>query len=126
MLSDALAAGDVWVPTSRLHRSLDVLLEPKIVNAPAILPGLSMPNATTWLDQRARRLDESLLDVARGLSGADPALFAGDKLRFPKESKDTREKDEIGPLTRRVYGIVPTTRITDVLSQVERWTGFIS
>ncbi|MFV3440486.1 hypothetical protein ACNJIQ_21185, partial [Mycobacterium tuberculosis] len=25
-LADALAAGDIWVPTSRLHRSLDELL----------------------------------------------------------------------------------------------------
>ena len=129
-MSAALAAGDMWVPTSRLHRSLDVLLAPGTVAAPAIVPGDSMPGVDAWLEERAARLDAALLDVSRGVSGGDPVLFAGDRLRFPKDPKgaggtDLAERD-VGRLAARAYGIVPVTRITDVLSQVERWTGFTS
>lgn len=126
-LSDALASGDVWVPTSRLHRSLDVLLAPAAVAVPAILPGTAMPDVEAWLDTRAARLDAALLDVSRGLPGGDLVLFSGDRLRFPREPKTSLvERDGVRQLALRTYGIVPTTRITDVLSQVERWTGFSS
>ena len=129
-LSAALAAGDMWVPTSRLHRSLDALLIPSAVAAPAIVPDVSMPDVDAWLEERAARLDAALLDVSHGVSGGDPALFAGDRLRFPKDPKgaggtDLAERD-VGRLAARAYGIMPVTRITDVLSQVERWTRFTS
>ena len=129
-MSGALAAGDVWVPSSRLYRSLGVLLAPGTVAAPTITSGASMPAVEAWLDMRAARLDAALLDVSRGLSGGDPMLFAGEKLRFPKDPKgvegtDLAERD-VARLAARAYGIVPATRITDVLSQVERWTGFVS
>ena len=129
-LSSALASGDMWVPTSRLHRSLDALLTPGTVAAPAITAGASMPAADAWLDMRAAHLDAALLEVSREVSGGDPVLFAGDRLRFPKEPKSAGRLDmaprDVGRLAARAYGLVPATRITDVLSQVERWTGFVS
>ena len=129
-LSAALASGDVWVPASRLHRSLDALLVPGTVATPAITSGASMPAADAWLDTRAGQLDAALLEVSRGVSDGDPVLFAGDRLRFPKDPKGAggaglAERD-VGRLAARAYGIMPVTRITDVLSQVERWTGFTS
>jgi hypothetical protein len=46
-------------------------------------------------------------------------------LRFPKELKDDDARhDEGRRLTLACYDMLPATRITDVLSQVERWTGF--
>src|SRR3546814_2443504 len=51
------------------------------------------------------------------------ALFAGERSRFPKELKDDDAgHDEGRHLTLACYGMLPATRITDVLSQVERWT----
>src|SRR3546814_4601090 len=53
------------------------------------------------------------------------SLFAGERLRVPKELKDDDAgHDEVRHLTLACYGMLPATRITDVLSQVERWTGF--
>ena len=122
-LTNALASGDIWVPRSRLHRSLDVLLAP--LSGAALQPPFSLGNPHAWLDQRAAQLDSALRDVAHNLAGRDAALFAGERLRFPKELKDDDARhDEGRRLTLACYGMLPATRITDVLSQVERWTGF--
>ena len=122
-LANALASGDIWVPASRMHRSLDVLLAPS--TGTALQPALSLGDPHAWLDQRAAQLDSALRDVARNLDRRDAALFAGERLRFPKELKDDDAgHDEGRHLTLACYGMLPATRITDVLSQVERWTGF--
>ena len=124
-LASAVAAGDLWVPTSRLHRSLDVLLAPGPTDATVRTD--RVPDPHQWLDARAAELDAALLEVSAGLPGSDPALFAGDRLRFPREPKaDLVERDDGRRLALACYGLVPTMRITDVLSQVERWTGFTS
>lgn len=119
-LANALAAGDIWVPTSRLHRSLDTLLAPAGVQRQAAFT-LGDPHA--WLDERAAKLDQSLSKVARSLNSGDAALFVGDRLRFPKDTRDDSEDDAGQKRARTCYRMLPAIRITDVLSQVARWTG---
>lgn len=121
-LANALAAGDIWVPTSRLYRSLDTLLMPPAAAAPQTRFSLGDPHA--WLDERAAKLDNALISVARSLDSRDAALFAGERLRFPKEQRDDSGDDAGQKLAHACYRMLPATRITDVLSQVERWTGF--
>lgn len=127
-LSDALASGDIWVPTSRLHRSLDVLLTPAtsaLARSPARLPAVAEVTADEWIGAAAAELDAALIGLARDLSGKEARLFAGDKLRFPKEPKADGITDGAKQLALRSYGFVPPTRITDVLSQINHWTGFV-
>ena len=123
-LADALAAGEIWVPTSRLHRSLDALITAPTSALPARVPMVTIPTADVWLASAAARLDAGLLDLARGLASKDRDLFVGDKLRFPKEARD-HDDDRAKQLALRSYGLMPPMRITDVLSSVSRWTGFI-
>jgi hypothetical protein len=53
-----------------------------------------------------------------------PCSLASD-CDFLKELKDDDARhDEGRRLTLACYDMLPATRITDVLSQVERWTGF--
>ncbi|MEF2071076.1 Tn3 family transposase [Consotaella aegiceratis] len=121
-LADALASGAIWVPSSRTYRSLGVMLDPTLGTPPRQAFSLGDPHA--WLEERAARLDDALLEVAGNLGARNPALFAGDRLRFPKEA-NVGDHDGSRPLALACYGMVPTTRITDVLSQVSRWTGFV-
>ena len=128
-VSGALTSGDLWVPTSRVHRSLEDLVtppSPASIVAPSTIAALPTLSADEWLAKKAVELDGALLATARGLLGKDPLLFAGDKLRFPKGPKADDGDEESGrALGARMYGSLPTIRITDVLSQVARWTGFV-
>lgn len=121
-LADALASGGIWVPSSQMHRSLGVLLAAPPGASPRQAFSLGDPHA--WLEKRSAQLDDALREVAGNLGGRDPALFAGDRLRLPKD-KEARDHDDARPLALACYGMVPPTRITDVLSQVSRWTGFV-
>ena len=64
-LANALASGDIWVPRSRLHRLLDVLLAPS--SGAALQPAFSLGDPDAWLDQRAAQ---------RVLAGAPGQLAA--------------------------------------------------
>lgn len=122
-LANALASGDIWVPTSRMHRALDTLLVPSA--AAVRQPAFSLGDPHAWLDGRAAQLDSALRNVAGSLDKRDAVLFAGERLRFPKEPKDDGGHDEGQKLAISCYAMLPATRITDLLSQVDRWTGFI-
>ncbi|TCD06929.1 Tn3 family transposase [Erythrobacteraceae bacterium CFH 75059] len=127
-VSSALTSGDLWVPTSRVHRALEDLITPATAQ-PGIPVALLPPptfSADEWLARKSVELDAALLATARGLSGKDPLLFTGEKLRFPKGPKADDGDDAPGrALGAQMYGALPTIRITDVLSQVARWTGFV-
>lgn len=121
-LASALASSDIWVPTAKVHRALRALLAPapSAPPRPAILPG----DAHAWLDERANRIDTALLAVERNLGQRDAIFFEGDRLRFPKEPSDDTDRDGGRRFALACYARLPATRITDLLSQVDRWTGF--
>ena len=89
--ANALASGDIWVQGSRLHRSLDTLLAPP--TGPVAKPAFSFGDPHAWINERAAWLDDALRDVERNLDRRDPALFAGERLRFPKEATDDGDRD---------------------------------
>lgn len=128
-VSSALASGDLWVPTSRVHRALEDLIDPASAPSAAqnsTLPIAAKPDFDQWIAEKSAQLDQALLETMRGLSSKDAALFAGDRLRFPKMPKDDLADDAgVRDRSLQIYRLLPTVRITDVLHQVSKWTGFV-
>ncbi len=126
-LRDRLRAGDVWVTGSRRYRAF----EERLV-APATLQAMqhdgTMPLAVDADFERfiaARRavLDERLATVdARAANGLLPAVTL-DKgvLKIAPVEKSTPPEAEL--LADRLYAML-RIRITDLLAEVARWTGF--
>jgi TnpA family transposase len=127
-VASALASGDLWVPTSRMHRALEDLIHPSVapIIQPSRLPDPGKLEFEQWIDAKSAQLDRALLATANSLSSKDAALFTGDRLRFPKMSRESAVDEEQSRDTAlQFYRMLPTVRITDVLHQVAKWTGFI-
>ena len=126
-LRDALRAGDVWVDgSSRYRRFEDRLLAP--------LPGTGKAAAgpvgdilrldvETWIEGRRERLDALLaLTERQAAEGALPdvtirngrLVVAPLKNATPETARD---------LARRLYGLLPRVRITDLIEEVDGWIG---
>jgi TnpA family transposase len=138
-LAEALKSGAIWAPASRTHRSLDDLLAlPPARTAalatagvPTVVPIHAM-TADQWLAGAEAELDAALLATARELGNAGATcgrtgiVFDGDRLRFPRIPREIAGDDDAARATAgRLYGMVPTTRITDIVAEVARWTGFL-
>lgn len=127
-LRDRLRAGDIWVEGSRRYRAVEQQLIPGPVftamRAAGPLPIPAPETAETWLAERrelmARRLAE-VSDKAGADTLEDVALSAG-KLRITPLKAITPDEAEnaLAPL----YAQLPSIRITDLLAEVDRWTGF--
>jgi TnpA family transposase len=128
-VSSGLTSGDLWVPTSRIHRALEDLITPSPATPgrrSLVLPDLGKPDFEPWFAEKSDQLDKALLATAHGLSKKPVSLFSGDRLRFPKTPKELLTgEDEVRSQIPQIYRLLPTVRITDVLRQVAKWTGFI-
>ena len=127
-LRDRLRAGDVWVEGSRAYRSVEAQLIPRPVfdamRSAGPLPVAAPLDGRAWLQERralmaarlaqvGRKADEDRLEDVRLGSGA---------LRISPLRAVTPEEAEA--LVTRLYGLLPSIRVTELLSEVDRWTGF--
>jgi hypothetical protein len=127
-LRDRLPAGDMWVEESRRYRAVEQQLIPAPVFAamreagplPVPLPG----SAAEWLAGRRQVLARRLGEVATKVCAdalEDVSLRAG-RLRISPLKAVTPDEAE-GALAR-LYAHLPPIRVTDLLAEVDRWTGF--
>lgn len=123
-LASALGCGDVWAPASRMHRAIEQLiapLPPPTAAAPAIVS--QSASVEGYLAERSAMLDAALRATAHGIATQRPALFDGERLRFPRPPA-SGEDDPTHGLATRAYRLMPKVRVTDLLEEVDTWTGF--
>jgi TnpA family transposase len=125
-LRNKLRSGDVWVERSSSYRKFDSYLLPEKAVAP-IVSALGLPaTAAEWLDQRGKELDWRLKKFTQRLkrNQHDGVTLVDDRLQItpvravvPVEAK---------ALADQLDAILPRIRITELLHEVARETGFMA
>ena len=127
-LRDRLRAGDIWVEGGRQWRAVeDQLIPPALfaaMRAAGPLPVAVPQTAAAYLAERRALLDRRLSDVAAKAAAdtlEDVTIKGGDMKIMPLKAVTPEAAED---LANRLYGMIPTVRITSLLAEVHRWTGF--
>ena len=127
-LRDRLRAGDIWVEGSRQWRAVeDQLISPTLFAAmreAGPLPIAAPATAEEYLAERRALLQRRLSEVAAEAVAdrLEDVRIKGDELKITPLKAATPDKAAI--VAHRLYGMMPNLRITSLLAEVDRWTGF--
>jgi TnpA family transposase len=123
-LRDRLRSGDVWVERSANYRCFDSYLLPP-ADAPTIAAKLGLPaTGDEWLARRGVELDRRLRRFGRRLRRGQ---LEGVELRDGQlhvASVKAMTPPEAEALATRVDAMLPHARITEIMHEVSRATGF--
>ena len=127
-LRDRLRAGDIWVEGSRQWRAVeDQLIAPALLismREAGPLPIAVPATAEEYLAERRALLDRRLAEVAAKAAAdrlEDVRIRSGQMKVTPLRASTPEEAQT---LARRLYSMVPAVRVTDLLAETDRWTGF--
>jgi TnpA family transposase len=127
-LRDRLRAGDIWVVGSRRYRSFEERLISretlKELEQSGTVPIAVDTDFERFLAARRALLDERLAAIdAKAKGGLLPDVtIENGVLKITPIEKSTRPEAEA--VAARLYAMLPRIRITDLLSEVARWTLF--
>ena len=127
-LKNRLRSGDVWVTGSRQFKDFEgYLLEPSRCTELRTKQSLSLPvelDGDAYVAKRIAQLKQSL-DEVDGLAsrGELPdAAVSESGLKITPLTNTVPEEASV--LMRHAYSLLPHIKITDLLLEVDRWTGF--
>ncbi len=122
-LRDAFRSGDIWLAHSRRYGDMKQALVP--IEAAKATPRLIVPfDPVEWLNERKARMADGLKRLAiAAKSGAIPGgSIENGILKIDRLTADVPA--EAGELVLDLYRRLPDVRITDILLDVEKATGF--
>ena len=125
-LRDKLRSGDIWVERSSNYRRFDSYLLPAAA-VPAAAAELKLPaTADEWLATRGQELDRRLKRFARRLKKGDldGVEMKNDRLQITPVKATT--SPEARAFADGIEVMMPRARITEVLHDVNRATGFVA
>lgn len=124
-LRNKLRSGDVWVERSTAYRQFDsYMLAP--AEAQPITSGLGLPaTAEAWLEGRGRELDWRLKRFAHRLQRGrlEGVEMRDDRLHISPVRLATPPEADV--LADRIDAMLPKIRVTELLHEVARDTGFL-
>jgi TnpA family transposase len=127
-LKNALRAGDIWVQGSRQFKNFDEYLVP-VETFAALRRASDVPLAVAtdvdeYLHDRVRVLDEQLDTVNRRATanGLPDAIITESGLKITPLEAAVPETAQA--LIDQTAMLLPRVKITDLLLEVDRWTGF--
>ncbi len=126
-MKNALRSGDLWVSGSRQFKDFEeYLLSPRAFGELKIkgLPLPVEPDGERYLKSRLNQLREELFQVnalAEQGNLPDASITNGTLKVTPLTNL---VPDEATAAMRKVYDLMPHIRITELLLEVDRWTGF--
>lgn len=128
-LKNALRSGDIWVQGSRQFKDFEEYLLPPprfaVQNAQQAL-GLSVDtDCARFLESRFALLEKEMATVERlAATNELPDAVITSNGRLKISPLDNAVPPEAAELMSLVYGMLPHLKITELLLEVDAWTGF--